>query len=289
MQRLAGQLSWSSVFVPVAEVFQHHALGCHHSARDRAVRPEVVQEETTWSTVLRCENQAGAGLGKVAYQWARRDAGAQTEFSQRDRRQYTVSNVAHRLAHRCFNHTGSAPSSLSRAYPCGARGRLGERGLQLVRCRARRPSLAIRVGITRCVTSERYVVAPSSWPTFMFVPVRFHRCPVCRHACFRQNPSHECARSGDRFTTRVCQRLHSGGHVELRQSVERRRTDASDLGQNVRRDVPKPRQPGFFWRRPATLPSACQRQSGACGPSASGKRVRTASQSSAALKGKQKS
>ena len=102
----------------MAEVFQHHALGCHHSARDRAVRPEVVQEETTWSTLLRCENQAGAGLGKVAYQWARRDAGAQTEFSQMDRRQYTVSNDAHRLAHRCFNHTGSAPSSLSRAYPC---------------------------------------------------------------------------------------------------------------------------------------------------------------------------
>ena len=34
-------------FIPVVEMFQHHALGCHHGARDRAVLPEVVQEETT--------------------------------------------------------------------------------------------------------------------------------------------------------------------------------------------------------------------------------------------------
>ena len=37
----------------------------------------------------------------------------------------------------------------------------------------------------------------------MFVPIRFHRYPVCSHACFWQNPSHESARSGDRFTSRV--------------------------------------------------------------------------------------
>ena len=44
------------------------------------------------------------------------------------------------------------------------------------------------------------------------------------------------------------------------QSAERRRTAASDLGQ-ARRDVPKPRQPGFFWGWHATLLISRQRQS----------------------------
>ena len=79
------------------------------------------------------------------------------------RRQYTVSNDAHRLAHRCFTiRVRRHPLCQGRTNGV-ARGRLGERGFQLVRCRARPPSLAIRVGITRSVTSDRYVVVPSSW------------------------------------------------------------------------------------------------------------------------------
>ena len=113
-------------FVPVAEVIQHHALGCHHSARDRAALPEVVLEETTWSTLLRCENPAGAGLGKVAYQWAHRDAGAQTEKTKIDRRQYTVSNDAQRLAHRCFTIRVRRHPLCPGRTNVVARGRLGE-------------------------------------------------------------------------------------------------------------------------------------------------------------------
>ena len=76
-------------------------------------------------------------------------------------------------------------------------------------------------------------------PWLLVVPIRFHRYPVRSHACFWQHPSHERARSEDRFTSRVCQRLHStrarGRHVKIwlrcAQSVERRCTVASDLGQ----------------------------------------------------------
>ena len=45
---------------------------------------------------------------------------------------------------------------------------------------------------------------------------------------------------------------------------------------NVRRDVPKTWKPGFFWGRRAELLAGRQMQSGARGPGASGKRVRTA-------------
>ena len=86
---------------------------------------------------------------------------------------------------------------------CGSRAigrqRISTCSMQCVR----RPSLAIRVGITRSVTGDRYVVDPSLRPTIVFVPIRFHRYPVCSHACFWQNPSHESSRSGDRFTSRV--------------------------------------------------------------------------------------
>ena len=112
------------------------------------------------------------------------------------------------------------------------------------------------------------------------------RAPVCSHACFRQNSSHECARSGDRFATRVCQRLHStrarGVALNFDCDALSRLSEGAQLPAilgNVRRDVPKPRQPGFFWGWPATLLFGCQRQSSACGLGASGKRVRTALQS----------
>ena len=250
VQRLVRQLSWASGLFPWLKCFSTMLWGGHHGARDRAVLPEVVQEETTWSTLLRCENPKGAGLDKVDYQWAYRDAGAQVECTKMDRRQYTVSDDAHRLLHRCFTTRVRCHPFCQRRANCVARGQLGE--FQLVRCRARRPSLAIRVGITRSVTGDRYVVAPSSRPTIVFVPIRFHRYFVCSHACFRQNPSHECA-------AEIALRLECANVFTVPEHVAdtlnfdcdalSRLSEGAQLPAilgNVRCDVPKPRQPGFF-------------------------------------------
>ena len=87
VQRFAGQLSWASGLFPW--------LTCFNTTLWSAITAHVTEQYyQKWSKKKRpgqlffvCENPAGAG--------------ALTAYTKMDRRQHTVSDDAHRLAHRC--------------------------------------------------------------------------------------------------------------------------------------------------------------------------------------------
>ena len=239
-------------FIPLIEMFQHHALGCHHGARDRAEIPAVVQEETTWSTLLRCENPAGAGLEKVSCQWAHRDARAQVEYTKMDTRQYTINNDAHHLTHRCFTTRVRCLPFLSRTCQlCGSRAigrqRISTCSMQCVATQSEwelhAAFLAIDTwlprlrGTTLCLfqsdsTAALYAVMHASGETPAMNALTAEIAFRLKCANVFKVPEHVAGTLN--FDCVALSRLSEGAQLP------------AILG-NVRRDVPKPRQPVFFW------------------------------------------
>ena len=185
VQRLAGQLSWASGLFPW--------LKCFNIMLWSAITAHVTEQYyQKWTKKKRLGQLFFVVRIWHAQAWERLlDSGLiatpepRTEYTKMDSRQNTVSDDAQCLAHRCFTTTGSAPSSLSRACQwCGSRATGRHR---ISTCSVQRA--ATQPGNPSGNYTQRY------WRSIRGCPVS-----VANLYVLPQNPSHEGARSGDRFT-----------------------------------------------------------------------------------------